>query len=153
MSEQDSLRRDEGAAGAIPECKAREGSRGGEILLSSQKTTPVLLGALHCCLFCSGHQQPLKDLTKQILPNPHLFGNTKLFIYQRINSQVQFLHGYRQEKQQVKHGSILLQAFASLGAPQEIKADNGPAYAAKQLATFLMNWGVRHTFGISYKYQ
>lgn len=42
-----------------------------------------------------------------------------------------------------------LQAFASLGVPQEVKTDNGTAYAAKQLATFLMNQGVHHTFGSS----
>ncbi|NWI75799.1 POK19 protein, partial [Dryoscopus gambensis] len=43
-----------------------------------------------------------------------------------------------------------LQAFASLGVPQEIKTDDGPAYTAQKLATFLMNWGVCHTFGIPY---
>ncbi|NXE43004.1 POK19 protein, partial [Ptilorrhoa leucosticta] len=43
-----------------------------------------------------------------------------------------------------------LQAFASLGVPQEIKTDNGPAYTAQKVATFLMTWGVRHTFGIPY---
>lgn len=42
------------------------------------------------------------------------------------------------------------QAFASLGVPQEIKTDNGPAYTAQKVATFLMNWGVCHTFGIPY---
>ncbi|KFO54023.1 hypothetical protein N302_03683, partial [Corvus brachyrhynchos] len=43
-----------------------------------------------------------------------------------------------------------LQAFACLGVPQEIKTDNGPAYTAQKVAKFLMNWGVRHTFGIPY---
>ncbi|KFO62893.1 hypothetical protein N302_11657, partial [Corvus brachyrhynchos] len=43
-----------------------------------------------------------------------------------------------------------LQAFTSLGVPQEIKTDNGPAYTAQKVATFLMNWGVSHTFGIPY---
>ncbi|NWT93097.1 POK18 protein, partial [Urocynchramus pylzowi] len=46
----------------------------------------------------------------------------------------------------VCHG--LLQAFASLGVPQEIKPDNGPAYTGKKVATFLMDWGVPHTFGV-----
>ncbi|NXA81872.1 POK25 protein, partial [Thryothorus ludovicianus] len=41
-----------------------------------------------------------------------------------------------------------LQAFASLGVPQEIKTDNGLAYAAKELAKISMNWGVSHTFSI-----
>lgn len=43
-----------------------------------------------------------------------------------------------------------LQAFASLGVPQEIKTDNGPAYTAQKSASFLMDWGVRHTFRIPY---
>ncbi|NXO68299.1 POK6 protein, partial [Phainopepla nitens] len=43
-----------------------------------------------------------------------------------------------------------LQALASLDVPQEIKTDNGPTYTGKKVATFLMDWGVRHTFGIPY---
>ncbi|NXL80022.1 POK6 protein, partial [Leptocoma aspasia] len=43
-----------------------------------------------------------------------------------------------------------LQAFASLGVPQEVKPDNGPTYTAQKLATFLRNWGVCHTFRIPY---
>ncbi|NWY19520.1 POK6 protein, partial [Aphelocoma coerulescens] len=43
-----------------------------------------------------------------------------------------------------------LQVFASLGVLQEIRTDNGPAYTAKKLADFLMNWEVRHTFGVPY---
>ncbi|NWV97757.1 POK7 protein, partial [Machaerirhynchus nigripectus] len=43
-----------------------------------------------------------------------------------------------------------LQAFASLGVPQEIRTDNGPPYIAKKLADFLMDWGVQHTFGVPY---
>lgn len=41
-----------------------------------------------------------------------------------------------------------LQAFASLGVPQEVKPDNGPAYTFQKVTTFLMDWGVHHTFGI-----
>ncbi|NWY22449.1 PO113 protein, partial [Aphelocoma coerulescens] len=41
-----------------------------------------------------------------------------------------------------------LQAFASLGVPQEIKTDNGPAYTAQKTRQFLHLWGVDHTFGI-----
>ncbi|NXF28439.1 POK19 protein, partial [Rhodinocichla rosea] len=41
-----------------------------------------------------------------------------------------------------------LQAFASLGVPQEVKTDNGPAYISQKLATFLKEWGVHHIFGI-----
>ncbi|NWI76707.1 POK7 protein, partial [Dryoscopus gambensis] len=52
-------------------------------------------------------------------------------------------------EEKAKHAcQHFLQAFASLGVPQEIKTDNGPAYIAKELANFLMKWGVRHTFGI-----
>lgn len=42
------------------------------------------------------------------------------------------------------------QALSSLGVPQEIKTDNGPSYASQELATFLNDWGVHHTFGIPY---
>uniref|UniRef100_A0A8C3UJL4 Uncharacterized protein n=1 Tax=Catharus ustulatus TaxID=91951 RepID=A0A8C3UJL4_CATUS len=41
-----------------------------------------------------------------------------------------------------------LQAFASLGVPQEVKTDNGPTYIGKVLDKFLKKWGVRHAFGI-----
>ncbi|NXP37079.1 POK7 protein, partial [Leiothrix lutea] len=41
-----------------------------------------------------------------------------------------------------------LQAFALLGIPQEVKTDSGPAYTSQKVATFLMDWGVHHTFGI-----
>ncbi|RMC22089.1 hypothetical protein DUI87_02961 [Hirundo rustica rustica] len=34
--------------------------------------------------------------------------------------------------------------------PQEIKTDNGPSYTSQELAAFLNDWGVRHTFGIPY---
>ncbi|NXM41062.1 POK7 protein, partial [Gymnorhina tibicen] len=44
----------------------------------------------------------------------------------------------------------LLQAFASLGVPQEIRTDNGPAYTAQKVDTFFKNWGVDHTFGVPY---
>ncbi|NWH99346.1 POK19 protein, partial [Tichodroma muraria] len=44
----------------------------------------------------------------------------------------------------------LLQAFASLGAPQEIKTANSPTYIAESLTKFLIDWGVRHSFGIPY---
>ncbi|NXM93502.1 POK6 protein, partial [Sylvia borin] len=42
------------------------------------------------------------------------------------------------------------QAFSSLGVPQEIKTDNGPSYVLQEFASFLNDWGVRHTFGIPY---
>ncbi|KFO55714.1 hypothetical protein N302_13856, partial [Corvus brachyrhynchos] len=49
----------------------------------------------------------------------------------------------------VKHACPhFLQAFTSLGIPQEIKTDNGPAYRGRTRDTFLKNWGVRHIFGI-----
>ncbi|NXY08150.1 POK8 protein, partial [Pteruthius melanotis] len=44
----------------------------------------------------------------------------------------------------------LLEAFASLRVPQEIKTDNGPIYTSQKLATSLMDWGVHHTFDISH---
>lgn len=42
----------------------------------------------------------------------------------------------------------ILQAFASLGVPQEIKKDNVLASVGEKLKTFLMDWDVHHTFGI-----
>lgn len=42
------------------------------------------------------------------------------------------------------------QAFSYLGVPQEVKIDNGPSYVSQELAAFLNDWGVRHTFGIPY---
>lgn len=118
------------------------------IPLSSQRTTPGLLGALHCFSFCSGHQQPLKDLTKHILPKPHLLRNIKILIYQWIHPQVHFLHRNTQEKQHLMHGSNFLQVFASLGAPQEIKPDNGSAYAAQTIGHIFNELGCLPYIGI-----
>ncbi|KFO54206.1 hypothetical protein N302_00836, partial [Corvus brachyrhynchos] len=42
----------------------------------------------------------------------------------------------------------LVQAFATLGVPQKIKTDNGPAYVSSQLRRFLQSWGIEHTTGI-----
>lgn len=42
------------------------------------------------------------------------------------------------------------QAFSSLSVPQAIKTDHGPSYASQELATFLNDWDVHHTFGIPY---
>ncbi|NWW13943.1 POK19 protein, partial [Oreocharis arfaki] len=42
----------------------------------------------------------------------------------------------------------LVQAFAVLGVPREIKTDNGPAYASKAFQSFCQQWGIRHTTGI-----
>ncbi|NXO26055.1 POK8 protein, partial [Cisticola juncidis] len=42
------------------------------------------------------------------------------------------------------------QAFSYLDIPQEIKTDNGPSYVSQELAAFLNDWGVCHTFGIPY---
>ncbi|NXU10291.1 POK6 protein, partial [Pardalotus punctatus] len=38
-----------------------------------------------------------------------------------------------------------LAAFATLGMPQHIKTDNGPAYISHSLSTFFALWGVQHT--------
>ncbi|RMC03243.1 hypothetical protein DUI87_20437 [Hirundo rustica rustica] len=40
------------------------------------------------------------------------------------------------------------QAFAILGIPSAVKANNGPAYALQKLRQFLQLWGVSHKFGI-----
>lgn len=41
-----------------------------------------------------------------------------------------------------------LLAFASLGVPNKIKTDNGPAYTSKQLKNFFQEWGIHHNTGI-----
>ncbi|RMC20691.1 hypothetical protein DUI87_01543 [Hirundo rustica rustica] len=40
------------------------------------------------------------------------------------------------------------QAFAILGIPSAVKADNGPAYASQKVWQFLQLWGVAYKFGI-----
>ncbi|NXH89354.1 POK18 protein, partial [Edolisoma coerulescens] len=42
----------------------------------------------------------------------------------------------------------LVQAFATLGVPKQLKTDNGPAYVSARLWQFLQSWGVEHTMGI-----
>ncbi|NWI55932.1 POK19 protein, partial [Calyptomena viridis] len=44
----------------------------------------------------------------------------------------------------------LIQAFAVLGIPKQLKTDNGPAYASKELREFLLQWGIEHKTGIPY---
>ncbi|NXR19773.1 POK19 protein, partial [Cinclus mexicanus] len=39
-------------------------------------------------------------------------------------------------------------AFATLGVPNEINTDNGPAYTSCKLREFFNQWGVKHTMGI-----
>lgn len=39
----------------------------------------------------------------------------------------------------------LVQAFAVLGMPKEIKTDNGPAYTSKDFECFCQQWGIHHT--------
>ncbi|NXO61160.1 POK25 protein, partial [Aramus guarauna] len=41
-----------------------------------------------------------------------------------------------------------LQAFATLGIPQKIKTDNGPAYISVTLQAFFNTWGITHITGI-----
>lgn len=41
-----------------------------------------------------------------------------------------------------------LLAFSTLGVPQHIKTDNGPAYASRPLKAFFQQWGVKHSTGI-----
>ncbi|NXU60139.1 POK7 protein, partial [Horornis vulcanius] len=39
-------------------------------------------------------------------------------------------------------------AFATLGIPQQIKTDNGPAYTSRRIADFFSLWGITHKRGI-----
>lgn len=38
----------------------------------------------------------------------------------------------------------LLQAFAMLGVPRQLKTDNGPAYKSKFFQDFIQQWGISH---------
>ncbi|NXY66979.1 POK19 protein, partial [Callaeas wilsoni] len=42
----------------------------------------------------------------------------------------------------------LIQAFAVLGIPKEIKTDNGPTYTSQHFSSFCQQWGILHTTGI-----
>ncbi|NWV57935.1 POK25 protein, partial [Daphoenositta chrysoptera] len=42
----------------------------------------------------------------------------------------------------------LVQAFAMLGVPQEIKTDNRPAYTSKDFTSFCQQWGICHSTSI-----
>ena len=42
----------------------------------------------------------------------------------------------------------LLEAFATMGLPQNLKTDNGPAYTSHTFLIFCQKWGIRHTTGI-----
>lgn len=41
-----------------------------------------------------------------------------------------------------------LPRFATLGLPDTIKTDNGPAYASERTCQFLQQWGISHSTGI-----
>lgn len=38
--------------------------------------------------------------------------------------------------------------FATLGVPQQLKTDNGPACVSQKTQEFLQLWGIRHSTGI-----
>lgn len=48
-------------------------------------------------------------------------------------------------KDVIKH---FLQAFSTLGIPQEIKTNNGPAYISQRMQQFFNLWGIKHITGI-----
>uniref|UniRef100_A0A8C3EM58 Uncharacterized protein n=1 Tax=Corvus moneduloides TaxID=1196302 RepID=A0A8C3EM58_CORMO len=54
-------------------------------------------------------------------------------------------HAGEKAKDVEKH---LVQAFAVLGTPEEIKTDNGPAYTSQEFKNFRQQWGFRHVTGI-----
>ncbi|NWU87752.1 POK7 protein, partial [Onychorhynchus coronatus] len=41
-----------------------------------------------------------------------------------------------------------LATFAHMGAPKQVKTDNGPSYMAKAKQDFLALWGIEHRMGI-----
>ncbi|NWW07263.1 POK8 protein, partial [Oreocharis arfaki] len=54
-------------------------------------------------------------------------------------------HSGEKAKDMISH---LIQAFAVLGIPREIKTDNGPAYISDSLRKFFQEWGTSHVTGI-----
>ncbi|RLV62503.1 hypothetical protein DV515_00019247, partial [Chloebia gouldiae] len=54
-------------------------------------------------------------------------------------------HAGEREKDVINH---LIHAFSVLGVPKVLKMDNAPAYASKELRSFLQQWGVEHITGI-----
>ncbi|NXM95081.1 POK18 protein, partial [Sylvia borin] len=43
-----------------------------------------------------------------------------------------------------------LRAFATMGVPQQIKPDNGPAYTSPKTQDFFHTWGIKHVTGIAH---
>uniref|UniRef100_A0A674HI78 Uncharacterized protein n=1 Tax=Taeniopygia guttata TaxID=59729 RepID=A0A674HI78_TAEGU len=83
------------------------------------------------------------DITKY--PSFGKFKNIHVSIDTFSNAIFASVHTGETAKHVCQHFS---QAFSYLGVPQEIKTDNGPSYTSQELATFLNDWGVHHTFGI-----
>lgn len=54
-------------------------------------------------------------------------------------------HASEKAKDVAKH---LVQAFAVLGMPKEMKTDNGTAYTSQEFKRFCQQWGICHTTGI-----
>ncbi|NXD18491.1 POK18 protein, partial [Nothocercus nigrocapillus] len=44
----------------------------------------------------------------------------------------------------------LSSCFATMGVPNEIKTDNGPAYMSARVKRWLDSWGIKHVTGISH---
>ncbi|NXH47707.1 PO113 protein, partial [Dicaeum eximium] len=55
------------------------------------------------------------------------------------------VHAGEKTKYLKKH---LMQAFAALGIPKQIKSDNGPAFSSKAFKEFCQEWGIQHLTGI-----
>lgn len=72
------------------------------------------------------------DVTKY--PSFGKFKNIHVSIDTFSNAVFASIHTGETAKHVCQH---FLQAFSSLGVPQEIKTDNGPSYASQELATFL----------------
>ena len=56
--------------------------------------------------------------------------------------------------EKAKHAqSHLLQCFATLGLPHQIKTDNGPCFISQRLQKFFQQWHIRHNPGIPHNPQ
>ncbi|KFW82018.1 hypothetical protein N305_14396, partial [Manacus vitellinus] len=76
------------------------------------------------------------------------FGPLK-YVHVTVDTHSQYItataHTGEKAKDVIRHW---LSCFATLGTPQQIKTDNGPAYVSEKVRNFLSEWGISHITGI-----
>uniref|UniRef100_A0A674HCR4 RNA-directed DNA polymerase n=1 Tax=Taeniopygia guttata TaxID=59729 RepID=A0A674HCR4_TAEGU len=76
------------------------------------------------------------------------FGKLKC-VHVTVDTYSRFIWATAQTGEKALHVKRhLFACFAVMGVPVEIKTDNAPSYASRQVATFMQKWGVKHTTGI-----